>query len=278
MSSPRRSRPSRLGTLLVAVLAGLPAACSSPQPAKDGGTPASVTPASTVEKLRVEVIARFPHDESAFTQGLLWHEGELYESTGQRGRSRLRRVEPRSGQVVLDRPLKPELFGEGLALVDRRLVQLTYTSGLALVYRLHDLTELARYRYDGEGWGLTHDGTRLIMSDGSPRLTFRDDTTFEVIGGVDVTLNGKPLREINELEWADGQVWANVWTTDHLVRIDPETGVVTAVIDASGLLTSRERAKADVLNGIAHDPANGLFFLTGKHWPWLFAVQFVPDE
>jgi glutaminyl-peptide cyclotransferase len=229
------------------------------------------------EQLVAEVISVRPHDPGAFTQGLLLHDGDLYESTGLTGRSSLRQVEPLTGEVKRRRELAPELFGEGLALAGGRLVQITWQDGRAFSYDLADWAAAPReFRYSGEGWGLCADGSRLVMSDGSSRLTFRDPSTFEPTGGVSVTLAGQPVERLNELECVDGEVYANVWQTDEIVRIDAAGGVVTGVVRADGLLTPAERQATDVLNGIAYDPQTGHFLITGKLWPKLFEVAFVP--
>jgi glutaminyl-peptide cyclotransferase len=248
--------------------------------------PARVTPSAmessaagspnAPQRLTVKVLSIRPHDPGAFTQGLLLHKGSLFESTGLYGRSSLREVDPQTGEVKrrLDIPL--EYFAEGLALADDRLIQLTWQNQKAFVYTLAGFKLAGELRYDGEGWGLCWDGRRLVMTDGSDRLTFRDPKTFAVLGDVRVTLAGQPVPELNEVECVDGTVYANVWQTDDILRIDPMSGKVTAVIDASGLLTPAERQKTDVLNGIAWDPAKKTFLITGKLWPKMFEVTFVP--
>lgn len=218
------------------------------------------------------VVEERPHDTTAFTQGLLLDDGELWESTGQYERSQLRVLDPVSGEVLRSVAIDDDLFGEGLALVDDHLVQLTWQAGRAIVWDRATMTRLDEYRYDGEGWGLCHDGTQLVMSDGSDRLTFRDATTFEATGSVAVTVRGAPLGQLNELECIDGAVWANVWQTDDIVRIDPGTGVVTGVLDLAPLRPT-DGAGGDVLNGIAHDPATGHLLVTGKFWPTLFVLD-----
>lgn len=227
-----------------------------------------------VEQLRVRVLAVHPHDASSFTQGLLWHDGSLYESTGQYGGSRLRRVVPATGEVLQDVALDADLFGEGLARVGDRLVQLTWRNRRGLVYDLATLTRRGEVAYETEGWGLCHDGAALWMSDGSTRLTRRDPVSFAAYGEVEVTLEGRPVARLNELECAEGWIYANVLDSDRILRIDPASGAVRAVIDASDLLSPAERSTADVLNGIAHDPETGVFYLTGKYWPKLFEVVF----
>lgn len=235
-------------------------------------------PPPTPEALRVHVIRRFPHDTDAFTQGLLWHQGHLFESTGLRGESSLREVLLETGEVVRRRSVERRLFAEGLARVDDRLFQLTWQSGEAHVWSVDTFEHENVFHYDGEGWGLCYDGEHLVMSDGSERLSFRDPETFRVHRVVRVRDESGFVEELNELECVDGVVWANVWQTDRIVRIDPRTGRVTGSVDASGLLEIGERLDADVLNGIAWIPDRGHFVITGKLWPWMFEVDFVPAD
>ena len=231
-------------------------------------------PNAVVQSLSVNVHRAFPHDTGAYTQGLLWWDGKLYESTGQYGRSDLRRLDPETGAVEQEVDISPAYFGEGLARVDDRLIMLTWKAQRAFVFGLERFDEQRTFRYEGEGWGLCNDGSRLVMSNGSNRLTFRDLRTFEVLGDVAVTLRGFPLTQLNELECVVDAVYANVYQTDFLVRIDPETGRVTHYIDASGLLTREEARGVDVLNGIAFDPGAETFYITGKLWPKMFEVTF----
>ncbi len=235
-------------------------------------------PPPAVEALRVRVIRRFPHDPDAFTQGLLWHGGHLYESTGLHGRSSLRKVALETGEVLAQRSVERRLFAEGLARVDDRLIQLTWESGEAHVWSLDGFEHRRTFTYDGEGWGLCYDGRHLVMSDGSERLSFRDPETFRVDHVIRVRDADGFVEELNELECVDGVVWANVWQTDRIVRIDAASGRVTGSVDASGLLELGERLDADVLNGIAWIPERGHFVITGKLWPWLFEVDFIPAE
>lgn len=225
-------------------------------------------------ELRLKVLRTYPHDSRAFTQGLLVVDGKLYESTGLFGRSSIRRVDLASGVVEQQVALPAELFGEGLARVGDRLIQLTWKNGKALVWDLGGLKKVAEFSYDGEGWGLCFDGRRLVMSDGSDRLTFRNPGTFARVGEVHVRRNGSPVVNLNELECVGASVYANVWQDDHIARIDPATGEVTGWIDASGLLDRGEAASADVLNGIAEAGA-GHLFVTGKLWPNLYEVEIV---
>lgn len=228
----------------------------------------------TAKETFFKVVNSYPHDHNAFTQGLLWHDGSLYEGTGREGRSFVRRVDLQTGKVLQQSPLPKEVFGEGLVLDGDRLVQITWQSERAFVFDAKTLALQGEWKYEGEGWGLTTDGKELIMSDGSSQLTFRDPKTFAEKRRVNVTFNGKPLDKLNELEWVDGQVWANVWQTDYIVRINPTTGAVEEYLDCSGLLDNKvRRGGEDVLNGIAYDAQNKRIFLTGKLWPRLFEIK-----
>ena len=240
------------------------------------GSSSTTVRAGAVERLKVEVIGRRPHDRGSFTEGLVIAGGRLYEGSGLRGQSTLREVDPRTGAVTRSVSLDDKYFGEGIAVVDDRVIQLTYQEHTALVYRLSDFRQITTFTYDTEGWGLCDDGARLVMSDGTNQLYFRNRSTFAVVGRVSVTNKGVPVDQLNELECVDGQVYANVWQTDTIVRIDPATGNVTAEIDAAGLLSAAEISGVDVLNGIAYDPSTETFLLTGKYWPTLFEVRFVP--
>jgi glutamine cyclotransferase len=220
------------------------------------------------------VVARVPHDTAAYTQGLVYAGGVLYESTGQYGHSQVRRVNRATGEVETAVRLAPDRFGEGLALLDGRLYQLTWQSMVGYVYDAATLAPLDSFRYDGEGWGLATDGTSLIMSDGTARLRFLDPATFAVVREVTVLDHGSPLSALNELEYVNGVLFANVYQSDWIVRVDPDSGTVLEWIDFQGLLPERDRApNTDVLNGIAYDEASGHLLLTGKRWPWLFEVR-----
>jgi glutaminyl-peptide cyclotransferase len=246
--------------------------------------PVEVTPApeeqprggNPIEQLAVRVVAKHPHDRDAFTQGLLWHDGALYESTGRYGRSQLRKARLEDGETLVVRDLDPNLFGEGLARVGDELVQLTWRSGVAVVSDLQTLDERKVLRYRGEGWGLCYDGSALWMSDGSSMLDVRDPRSLALVRELTVWRGSEIVRRLNELECVGGDIYANVWQTDEILRIDSTTGRVTAVIDASGLLTRAEAARADVLNGIAYRPETDTFLLTGKLWPYVFEVEWVP--
>jgi glutaminyl-peptide cyclotransferase len=260
------TRIAVLAALLAVLLSGEAARSQSPPPADPAGSPA--------RQLRWEVVASYPHDPDAYLQGLLWHDGGFFESTGLLGRSTLRRVEWPSGRVVRRVDLPPNVFGEGLARVGNRLVQLTWQSGRAFVYDLKTLRPLEEFRYEGEGWGLAFDGTSLIVSDGTDVLTYRDPQRFAPTRRLAVTWNGRPLHRLNELEFIDGEVWANVWYTDFIVRIDPGSGRVSSYLDLTGLLPRGQRRQEDaVLNGIAYDPATRRLFVGGKLWPSLFEIR-----
>ncbi|MDA3630815.1 glutaminyl-peptide cyclotransferase [Saccharopolyspora sp. WRP15-2] len=258
------------------------AACAPVVPAQHDGqhdgeqTDQGVGHAGSLPHLRAEVIRVLPHDRSSFTQGLEISGGTLYEGTGLKGGSLVRATDLATGEVRREVRLPADLFGEGITVTGDRIWQLTWQEEVALERDRETLAELRRVEYSGEGWGLCADGSRLVMSDGSDRLTFRDPVTFAPTGSVAVRAAGAPVADLNELECVDGHVWANVWHTEEIVRIDPANGQVTAVVDASGLLSPGERAGTDVLNGIAAVPGTDEFLLTGKYWPSIFRVRFVP--
>lgn len=236
---------------------------------------AAAVPAPAVPVLRPEVLAEIPHDPSAFTQGFEIADGVLYEGTGRVGASQLRELDPATGALRRAVPLPDAVFGEGITVVDDRIWQLTWRDGVAYEWDRATLTMLRTVPITGEGWGLCHDGSRIVRSDGTSLLRFHDPVTFAETGSVQVTRDGAPETLLNELECVGGQVYANVWQTDRIVRIDPADGRVTAVVDAAGLLDPARRARADVLNGIA-DAGEGELLLTGKLWPSTFRVRLVP--
>jgi glutaminyl-peptide cyclotransferase len=229
-------------------------------------------------QLRAEVVQQIPHDTSAFTEGLELADGVLYEGTGLEGASTIRAVDPATGAVRQQAKLPNELFGEGITVVGQTLWQLTYRQGIAIQRDRGTLAELRRTSFTGEGWGLCHDqaANRLVMSDGTDRLTFRDPRTFQQTGEIHVTSGGSPVTQLNELECAQGAVFANIWQSETIVRIDPASGAVTADVDLAGLLPADQRAGVDVLNGIAAVPGTDEFLVTGKYWPKMFRVRFVP--
>lgn len=230
-------------------------------------------PGSTPVQMSVELIVERPHDPMAYTEGLELDGDKLYESTGLPNQSSLREVDPVNGEVKRLVQLDESQFGEGITAVDDRIVQLTWQNGVALVYQLPDLTKVDTFTYGGEGWGLCDDGSRLVMSDGTDLLTFRDRATFDVLGSVAVRGPDGPVTALNELECVDGQVYANVYQTDTIVRIDPVSGQVTAVVNAVSI--HPDGPDVGVMNGIAHNPRTGAFLLTGKNWPSMFEVRFV---
>ena len=220
------------------------------------------------------IVNTFPHDAAAYTQGLLHSGGRLYESTGLYGESSLRRVELETGDVLQAIGLGEDYFGEGLALWQDRLIQLTWQEHIAFVWDAATFASQGSIPYVGDGWGLTHDGRRLIMSDGSSTLRFRDPETFAELSSVAVVDDGSPVTMLNELEWIRGEVFANRYTTDLIARIDPDTGEVIAWIDLTGLLDPPPPG-AEVLNGIAWDDDGERLFVTGKLWPSLFEIELV---
>ncbi len=222
-----------------------------------------------------EVVNSWPHDPRAFTQGLVFNQGVLLESTGLNGQSSLRRVDLTTGRVLQRVNLPQRYFGEGMTVLGGRIYQLTWQNQTGFIYDLSTFDRLGEFSYRGEGWGLTTDGKSLILSDGTAELRFLDPDDFEVTRTLPVTLDGRPLRMLNELEFIEGEIFANIWQTDFVARIDPATGMVTGMIDFTGLLPPAARPPGtDVLNGIAYDPAEKRIFVTGKNWPRLFEVKF----
>ncbi|WP_425569961.1 glutaminyl-peptide cyclotransferase [Rhodococcus olei] len=231
---------------------------------------------SSVPRLHVEVLGTSPHDPTSFTQGLEVSGAELLEGTGLLGRSHISARDLGTGVERVRVPLPDDVFGEGLTVAGDTVWQLTWRDHVAFARDRDTLAERARVTYDGEGWGLCAQANRLVMSNGSDTLTFRDPVTFQPVGSVAVTLDGKPVDRLNELECTpDGMVYANVWQTSDIVRIDPATGRVVAIVDASGLLTAEQEKGVDVLNGIAAVPGTDRFLITGKLYPFVFDVRFV---
>ena len=223
------------------------------------------------------VVNSFPHDPQAFTQGLIYLDGFLFESTGRNGLSTVRKVRLETGEVVQQHRVPPQYFAEGLTAWNRRLIQLTWQSNIAFVYDLASFTPQTTFRYTGEGWGLTHDGTRLIMSDGSDALRLLDPVSFREQGRLLVRDGSVPIKDLNELEYVRGEIYANVWHTDRIARISPASGRVVGWIDLRGLLPRTYQLEAEaVLNGIAFDAARNRLFVTGKLWPRLFEITVEP--
>jgi glutamine cyclotransferase len=236
---------------------------------------ATLVPANIIT-YTYSIVNTYPHDPKAFTEGLLFDNGSLYESTGLNGKSWLRKVDLATGKVLQQVDLSEQYFGEGISIFGDKLYQLTWKSYIGFVYNKTTFELFQTFPYNTEGWGMTQDGTHLIMSDGTARLTLRDPKTFEEIGHIDVHDANRPITRLNELEYIRGEIYANIWMTDQIVMISPQTGQVTGWIDLTGLLPPAERAGADVLNGIAYLPQNDRLFVTGKQWPKLFEIRLVP--
>jgi len=223
------------------------------------------------------VVATYPHDESAFTQGLVYHDGLLYEGTGLYGRSSLRITELSTGDIIEQVDIQSDLFGEGITVMGDRVFQITWQENTGFVYSL-DLAYLETFTYDGEGWGLTHDGEHLVLSNGSSTLSFLDPGTFQVVRTVDVTYDDEPVSNLNELEYVDGVIYANIWQTDRIVMIDPEDGAVVGWIDLEGLEEYLDSTEGiNVLNGIAYNEESGRLLVTGKLWTNVFEIELIPE-
>ncbi len=255
--------------VVATTLFGCCVACEPPLP------PADQPPPETIVFYAYEVINEFPHDPEAFTQGLDYADGFLYEGTGLYGASSIRQVALETGEVLRIKELPRAYFGEGVTVHNGRLVQLTWKSQTGFVYDLETFDRVGDFNYLGEGWGLTHDGRRFIMSDGTTRLRFLDMKTFQPIGELYVRYGDSPVTRLNELEYIDGLVYANIWKEDRIAIICPASGYVVGWVDMTGLLPPEERARVDVFNGIAYDPAGDRIFVTGKLWPKLFEIQLV---
>ena len=260
---------------LVALL--LLPACGEHAATQDVPSPTIAAPLSTEPPTYAfSVVNRWPHDIGAFTEGLIYDNGVFWESTGLNGASTLRKVDAQTGQVMESRTLPAEYFGEGLTLFGGKLIQLTWQSQIGFVYDAGCLCPERTFTYDGEGWGLTHDDRSLIMSDGTERIRFLDPQTFDVVRTISVADHGRPLTNINELEYINGEIYANIWQTDRIVRIDPATGAILGWIDLTDLLPQTDRGPTtDVLNGIAYDTATDRLFVTGKDWPALFQIALI---
>jgi len=239
------------------------------------GFGAPQAPAVTLPVYGYTVVRAYPHDPKAFTQGLVYVDGVLYESTGLNGQSSIRRVNLDTGAVLKKRDIAAKYFGEGIAVFKSELFELTWQSGVAFVYDRTTFAPKRSFKYAGEGWGLTHDQTSLIMSDGTEYLRFLDPATFAERRRLRVTGVGQPVKNLNELEYVKGEIFANVWMTDYIARIDPASGRVNAYIDLRRLLPEREIPPNSVLNGIAYDAAGDRLFVTGKLWPKLFEIKLV---
>jgi glutaminyl-peptide cyclotransferase len=237
-------------------------------------SPQATGAGSTAPVFGYKVIHTYPHDHNAFIQGFIYLNGAFYESTGLNGRSSLRKVKIETGEVLQRIDIPQQYFAEGLTDWRNELIQLTWKAGVGFVYDRPTFRQLRTFRYGGEGWGLTHDGTRIIESDGSSVLRFFDPETLRETGSIAVTDGNQPVDQLNELEYIKGEIWANVWQTDRIVVIDPKTGRVNRWIDLRGLLSNADREdQVDVLNGIAYDATHDRIFVTGKLWPKVFEIR-----
>jgi glutaminyl-peptide cyclotransferase len=246
-----------------------------PPPTASPAPTSGVTPAL----YSYTVLKRYPHDRTAFTQGLDFDEGILYEGTGLNGQSSLRKVNLETGGVEQSIPLDAQYFGEGITILDDRVYQLTWQNQLGFVYDDQSFALIRDFIYPTEGWGITHDGERLIMSDGTATIYFLDPESLQETGRIAVRDQNGPVAMLNELEYVDGEIYANVWQTDRIARISPATGEVLGWIDMAGLLSEEDRAQpVDVLNGIAYLPDERRLFVTGKLWPWIFEIELVPSN
>lgn len=263
-------------TAWIGLLALTLTACSGrpKAPAAETTTPAPAAPRTYTYR----VVNSYPHSTGSYTQGLQFADGVMWEGTGEYGRSHLQRIDLKTGRTDVVASLPRTEFGEGITLLGDKIYQLTWEDNKAYVYNAATGKQLRTFAYAGEGWGLTTDGQKLYMSDGSEYLRVLDPETFRVLRSVPVTFRGGPVQLLNELEWIDGKIWANVYTTDQIVIIDPANGIVEGVVDLRGLLPAEEvTPDTDVLNGIAYDAATGRIFVTGKRWSKLFEIEIIPQ-
>ena len=280
LRSLRRSRAVTVVVLLGAfgfvATAGAFGACGSKDaPAASAAAAAtdSTQPART-PTYSVEVVNTYPHDRGAFTEGLFFHEGRLFESTGEVGTSFIREVDLTTGRALRQHDIGDPYFGEGTIIVGDKLFQLTWKSAKAFIYDWKTFTPKGEFTYEGEGWALTTDGKSLIMSNGSSVIAWRDPKTFKIEKTLEVNEHGTPVKQLNELEWIKGELWANVWQSDQIARIDPNTGNVVGWVDLAGILPAIDRdGNEDVLNGIAYDAAKDRIFVTGKKWSKMFEIK-----
>lgn len=264
-SSGRRCKISTASPLLIAAAVLCISGCGSPP--------------SAIPQYTFQVVHTYPHDPLAFTEGLFYEDGYLYESTGIEEQSSVRKVRLETGEVVQKHDVPGAFFGEGIIRWRDRLLQLTYKTQVGFVYDFPSFQELRRFQYPGEGWALTTDGKRIIMSDGTPQIRFWDPETLQETGRLTVTDDFRPVTYVNELEWVKGEIYANIWQTERIARIDPASGKVVGWIDLTGLLAASDRipGQTDVLNGIAYDAAGDRLFVTGKRWPKLFEIRLVKN-
>lgn len=267
--------------LLLAIMTLAVSSCSTERPSPDESPrPAASAPASTpaptpsVQRQSFRIVRTLPHDTLAFTQGLVVHAGGFVESTGQNGQSSIRLVDIATGKVRRMQRLADRYFGEGMTVLGGKAYMLTWLTQTGFIFDVSTLKQTGTFTYSGEGWGLTNDGTNLIMSNGTNMLTVLDPTSFRVVRTISVTVDGRSVPMLNELEWVDGEIWANVWRTNEIVRIDPATGAVKSVVDCTGILPEMEMTMAtDVMNGIAYDAATKAVYVTGKNWPHVYQID-----
>jgi glutamine cyclotransferase len=256
--------------LLVTVIVIFVAGCK-----KDVETtppPPSQAPVATAPVYGYTVVSTYPHNRDAFTEGLEFHDGVLYESTGLNGQSHLRKIDLKTAKVLQNIDLDKQYFGEGITIMGNKIYQLTYQNGIGFIYDLKTFKQIGQWNYQGEGWSLTNDGKNIIMSNGTGRIQFLDPTTLAVVRTLDVSDAGMPLTYINELEYINGEIWANIWQTNYIIRIDPSSGKVNARLDMNGLLSPSDTQGVDVLNGIAFDKTTNKIYVTGKNWPKMFEI------
>jgi glutamine cyclotransferase len=270
-----------LALLLSAIMILLPACKEQKveQPADTASHPAAppAPPSRPAIRYGYRIVNTIQHDIGAFTQGLIYRDGIFYESTGLEGESTLRKVDAKSGKVLKKIDVPRPYFAEGMTLVGGKIYQITWRSQTCFVYDPETFAKTGQFYYDGEGWGLTDDGTTIIMSDGTATIRFIDPAGFTVKRTIMVTDNGRPVDSLNELEYINGEIWANIWQTDRIARIDPATGHVVGWVDLTGLLPAPSRTgHTDVLNGIAYDAATKKIYVTGKLWPSVFEIEVVP--
>lgn len=243
------------------------------------GQAGTAKPVATAPENTYKVIHVFPHDPAAYTQGLFYHQGFLYEGTGLNGHSSLRKVRLETGEVIQRVDLVPEFFGEGVALLKSQILQLTWQSHVGFIYNLSDFHLVRQFSYEGEGWGLTSNGRDVFMSDGTAEIRVLDGRTFAEKRRLKVHDGNMPITQLNELEWVEGEIFANVWHTDRIARISPQSGKVVGWINLKGLLSPMYRRQPEaVLNGIAYDPQGKRLFVTGKLWPSIFEIQLAPKK
>jgi glutaminyl-peptide cyclotransferase len=279
---PRGSRRGRLRLLPAIICAALVMACAADadqkKPSGAGTGAAAARAAAPVPEYTYRVVHIYPHDPGAFTQGLEYRAGVLYEGTGLEGRSTLRKVKLETGEVLQQVPVESRFFGEGITVLNQQIVQLTYKTQTGFVYDQNAFRQLRSFTYQGEGWGLTNDGKQIYMSDGSAQIRRWDPQTLRELGRITVRDGQQPVTYLNELEYIKGEIYANIWQTHRIARISPSDGRVTGWIDLSGLLTRDEESQVDVLNGIAYDEMGDRLFVTGKLWPKLFEIKIVPKR